>query len=271
VLTILAFGAFLLLQGAVNAKLSINLFLMSMLVLPEFGADGAAYVIPMAWTLTYEFYFYLVFSMFLAAKPHTRFIAITAIFSIAVVLGAVIPFSNQYLSVFTNPLIFEFLLGCALAHLYRSGMRLDNSTRLVLVIGALALLLSIAKMGITDSWLRIVLWGGPAAMLVYAAVLKPGPLEERKRNAVAALLEQIGNISYSLYLSHFFVLAVFVRVYALLSEKIDIGPWLAGISLFAACIFTARICYTLIENPSRTILKRWRRMQPRVVLATNVS
>jgi exopolysaccharide production protein ExoZ len=266
ILTIAAFSAFLLLQDAVNSKSSIHQFFMSMLVLPEFSTGGGAYVIPMAWTLTYEFYFYLVFSLFLAATPQTRFVGITAVFGTAVLLGATFPSSNQYVGILTNPLVLEFLLGCALAHLYRTGIRLSNFTCFMLAAGAMALLALIAKMEITDSWLRIAFWGGPAAMLVYAAVLKPSRLIMHKKSFVSSSFEHMGNISYSLYLSHFFVLAVFVRVYAMLSEKLSIGPWLASLSLFAACIVAAHICYILIENPSRLAFKKWRR--PPEILVT---
>jgi peptidoglycan/LPS O-acetylase OafA/YrhL len=69
------------------------------------------------------------------------------------------------------------------------------------------------------------------------------------------VFEHVGNISYSLYLSHFFAIAVFVRLYGSLSRHFDINPWLVGAALFGACILTAQACYLLIERPSRAALQ----------------
>jgi peptidoglycan/LPS O-acetylase OafA/YrhL len=75
------------------------------------------------------------------------------------------------------------------------------------------------------------------------------------RSLFVPAFEHVGNISYSLYLSHFFAIAVFVRLYGSLSRHFDISPWLAGAALFAVCILVAQICYLLIERPSRAALQ----------------
>lgn len=260
VLTIVAFAVSLILPG-MNSTATLQQFLMSMMLLPDSNEAGAGYIISMAWTLSYEFYFYVVFALFLAATPRFRLIGIAGFFSLMVVLGTLLPSPGSYLGILTNPLLFEFLAGCILAHLYRSGIRLSSLSRIAMAVLAVILLLSVAKASITDSWTRLLLWGFPAALIVYAAVLGPRFLGTGNYNKLTPVFRHIGDISYSLYLSHFFVLAIFVRLYDILAQKISIDPWIACGAIFALCLLVAQVCCMLIENPAR-ILLRGGRLQP---------
>lgn len=254
ILTIVAFAVSLILPG-VNSSATMQQFLMSMLLLPDSNEAAGGYIISMAWTLSYEFYFYVVFALFLATTPRLRFIGMAGFFSLMVALGTLMPSSGSYLGILTNPLLFEFLAGCVLAHLYRSGIRLSSLSRIAMAALAAILLLSVAKTSINDSWTRLLLWGFPAALVVYAAVLGPSFFETVKNSKFTQVFRHIGDISYSLYLSHFFVLAIFVRLYDILDRKISIDPWIACGAIFLLCLLVAQVCYMLIENPTRILLK----------------
>ncbi len=256
-MTVLAFAITLIFSSAVHSHPTWNQLLMSMLVLPGRDATGAyGYVITMAWTLTYEFYFYILFCLFLPMPPRARLLAMAALFGLTSLAGQVFTPVNPLLGILTNPIVFEFLLGCLLAQLSRAGKSISMLTGLVSVALAIGLLLLELKATTNNSWVRLALWATPAALLVYATVLvRPGSARRTLRSFFVPAFEHVGNISYSLYLSHFFAIAVFVRLYGSLSRHFDISPWLAGAALFAACILVAQICYLLIERPSRAALQ----------------
>jgi exopolysaccharide production protein ExoZ len=255
-LTILVFAIAMLVPGAVHSKVGWDQFLMSMIVLPGLDGNGhQEYLITMAWTLTYEFYFYLVFSIFLSTSPRKRLLWMAAVFSVGAVAHLFFPRPhNTIAAVVSSPLAFEFLAGCVLAQLIRAEIAVSRLSSFLLIAIAATALLAGMKMEVDSTWMRLVQWGLPGALLVYGMVLGPGP-KRSSPGLFVALFKHIGDISYSLYLSHFIGIAVFVRLYAMLAEKMAVAPWLAGIGLFAFCIMMAQICYLLIERPARIALQ----------------
>ena len=105
----------------------------------------------------------------------------------------------------TNPLVLEFLLGCALGFAFQKGVTLPAwSSVLLIVAGALGLFFAGRFQGVT-SFLqqdRVILFGIPAFCIVTGAVF----LEKAYSFKIPASLLLIGDSSYSLYLSHQYVL-----------------------------------------------------------------
>jgi exopolysaccharide production protein ExoZ len=270
-LTLFAAAVAMLLPGAVNAKITLHEFLMSMVMLPGIDGNGRyEYVITMAWTLTYEFYFYIIFCILLAATPRTRLLSMAAIFGLGAIVHMFHPSpQNTIVAVFSSPLAFEFLAGCVLARLLRAGISLSALSSFSLIAVGITVLFFELKMEVVGSWMRVVQWGVPGALLVYGTVLCRGWVQSSSRSFFTALFEHIGNISYSLYLSHFFGIALFVRLYAMIAKKMTIAPWLAGLCLFAFCILVAQICYVFIEKPARSALQA--RFFPKRLSAVNAA
>lgn len=259
VLTALAFGLASLAGAAVNTQIPLEKFLLSMLFLPYSAepismSDTAhlAYVIPMAWTLTFEWLFYLVFAAALAlglqAWARLRFIAVT--FVALVAAGMLARPEAPLLQVITSPLLFEFLLGCAVAVMYRRGWRLPVWLALPLALAAVGVLVNQWHGNV---FARTAVWGMASFGLIAAAALLR---HEMALSAVTRPFARLGDISYSLYLSHFFTLALFVR----LQDRL---PWLDasyGLLTVAAFVllnlFGAELCYRFIENPARRFFAR---------------
>lgn len=267
-LTILAFAIATLSGNAVHSPAPVHQFITSMLVLPgDDGTGKTGYIISMAWTLTYEFYFYLLFSVLLSATARTRFMILALTFGLCAVAERVFAPTHPLLGILTNPLLFEFLAGCLLAQLFRAGKTISQFASILLIGLAAVVLLLELKLQVQDSWARLAAWGIPAAMLVYGTVLCSTSLRPGRRPLPIQALEHVGDISYSLYLSHFFSIALFVRLYAMLSKKFAIAPELAGIALFATTLLIAQACYQWIENPSRKALQarflRKKKLAPR--------
>jgi exopolysaccharide production protein ExoZ len=261
VLTAAAFALVVLAASSVNTQISAQKFLMSMLFLPYSEtaismsmSAHTAYVIPMAWTLTFEWYFYLVFatSLALGLKPVARLPFIALCFSSAVIAGAVFQPDLLILQVLTSPLVFEFLLGSVVAIMYLRGYRLSGMQAAVLAAGSLAILANLLH---AEPMTRTLIWGLAAFMLISAATLYDG----RKRQVAAIIpFARLGDISYSLYLSHFFSLALFVRIqkhFAFVGEGFG---WLTILIFIVLTLCVAELCYRFIEEPARDFFSRRR-------------
>ena len=259
VLTALAFGLASLAGAAVNTQISGEKFLMSMLFLPYSEGDivmnldaHTAYVIPMAWTLTFEWFFYLVFASALAFGLHSyarlRFIAV--VFIALVAAGLLARPEAPILQVITSPLLFEFLLGCAVAVFYLKGLRLHPAIAVALAVTAVGVLVNQLHGTVFE---RTAIWGLASFGLVMAASLTE---RELGQSILIRPFARLGDISYSLYLSHFFTLALFVRLQDRLPPLNESFGIPAIVAFAALNIFVAEMCYRFIEDPSRKFFAR---------------
>lgn len=259
VLTALAFGLASLAGAAVNTQIGLEKFLMSMLFLPyseqaiSMSADAhTAYVIPMAWTLTFEWFFYLVFATALAFGLHSyarlRFIA--TVFVALVVIGLLAQPQAPVLQVMTSPLLFEFLLGCGVAVIYMKGLRLKTEFAVLLAVIGVAVLVNQMH---GSAFERTAIWGLAAFALISAAAL--GEREIRPTFAIRPFA-RLGDISYSLYLAHFFTLALFVRIQDRVPVLNDSFGVPAIVAFALLNILVAELCYRFIEDPARKFFAR---------------
>jgi exopolysaccharide production protein ExoZ len=166
----------------------------SLTLWPWFGAVNMPYLVP-GWTLSYELLFYAGACLVLWRK--------WAILPLAAVFVVCFAFSHTHplLGYLGNPIIFEFLLGVALAKLKPSQHRAWGM--LALVVGTLAIpLLADPRFG-DPAWNfqpsdRALVWGVPALLIVWGGLQWEGRLSGR----FWLLLVLGGEASYALYLSH---------------------------------------------------------------------
>ena len=99
---------------------------------------------------------------------------------------------------------------------------------------------------------RVFVYGLPAVALVYGSIVL-------ERNGVRAprFLSVIGDWSYSIYLSHIFVIAALARV---VSSVWTSRPWLE-VSVTAICLGAVLACgamsYYFLERPLLRVTRRW--------------
>lgn len=207
-------------------------------------------IVPMAWSLTYEVYFYLLFALLLRLTPVRRFAALAAWFVVSVAWGAWLQPKAALLHVVTDPILFEFLGGVGLALLWRRGLRWPTPLAIA-VFAAGAVALYVGELVATQAT-RAVAWGVPAWSMVAAVVLA-------RRRGLPLWLRPgaaLGDVSYSLYLSHFFVVAVFQRAVTRSALLLSASPWLLAAIFAAAAVLMAAACYRWIEQPTRRLLTR---------------
>lgn len=211
-----------------------------------------------SWSISAEWFAYLLFlplSLLVLRLPGGPRAKILAAIAFLLVMALVAPgLIGRPLTHLTHDfgiarILPEFLLGIALYHLSR---RYDLSPRAALpfVLGSLVLLALIAHFRAADT-LAVLLLAG----LIFAAA----SLERQQRAQWLAhpMLIYLGEISYSLYMTHAIVFIVYFKAAKLaLGDAYDAYLFLVGPPALILCIATAALSYHSVEMPGRRLLGR---------------
>ncbi|MFS8050433.1 acyltransferase family protein [Rhizobium sp. BR 314] len=228
-----------------NTDASVDNLIASLFFLPVIKDEVLHPVVEQGWTLSYEMFFYLIFSISLLLPEFRRlWFLITALVA-ASISHYLLP--AGYIGVFTQPVILEFSAGVIVGYLWKQGVRLSLGASIGLMVVGILLLTS-DPLSHLD---RAVRWGVPAALLLSGAVFA-----ERERAAPKLpFLHFLGDASYSIYVWH--VLTGILTTALLLRVGV---PHAAQPALIAAgSLAFAIICYLFIERP---ILRRMRPVRP---------
>jgi exopolysaccharide production protein ExoZ len=186
-----------------NTQADLPHLIASLLFLPLQRADGAMRpVVFVGWTLNCEMAFYVLFAAGLALRRRGLGVALTfAALLAAVAWGQWTRPSDPVQLFYTAPMVLEFgfgmLLGLAWPHLPRR-----RAPALALAsAAAVAFVLMLAGPGLWPGGERLLIFGLPAVVIVAAALA----LERSGLALRWAWTRQLGNASYAIYLSHFFV------------------------------------------------------------------
>jgi exopolysaccharide production protein ExoZ len=184
----------------------------SLLFIP-FDRDGRVEPInPVGWTLNYEMYFYVLFTLALVIKQELARVIVLCGSMLASTLFVFGSDLGLYAKFYTNPIILEFVFGCVLGYgFYRTrdiGLK-NHSVFLALILlgfGVIAvaqaatIYLGTAKE--LAGFTRPLVWGVAGLLIVSGAVF----LERSGRIVRADWLISLGNASYSIYLIHELIL-----------------------------------------------------------------
>jgi peptidoglycan/LPS O-acetylase OafA/YrhL len=178
---------------------------------PHFPAPSP--LLSLGWSLVFEMYFYVILTFWMWRTPRTLVRNTVLTMAAMVAFGALVNFRRPLLIIWANPILIEFLFGCLIGQLYARHTGSGTERRSVLP-GKAVLALGIAGLLTTlitgygnisyegmvlngaSSWLRVVLWGIPSALVVLGALL----WQPAMQSAVAAFVVLLGDASYSIYL-----------------------------------------------------------------------
>ena len=176
-------------------------------------------VFPLAWTLAFEMYFYLVFCASMLAG-RLRWLALASWMALTLILLPMtaggptldvrqyLMFEAPYLHLVTNPIIWEFVAGMAAGLLYLNPqVRFPNA--------ALAWQAVVYSAGFVLWWGWSGVggfhgpagWGWPLALMLLALAIASKTVTLR----TPGWLQWVGNVSYSMYLTHFLGQVVLTR------------------------------------------------------------
>jgi exopolysaccharide production protein ExoZ len=151
------------------------------------------------------------------------------------------------LKFWTAPIVIEFVYGIAAYHVWRSGVLARLPVLAAVLIAIVAWLLMAAWRA--DETTRHWQYGVPATV-VFLSVLS---LE--RRWSVPALWLLIGNASYSLYLTHAYVIQALQKKVVVLDAFTPTKVVLM-LLVVAVCCAIAVACFRLVERPSNVWLRR---------------
>jgi peptidoglycan/LPS O-acetylase OafA/YrhL len=207
-------------------------------------------VIAPGWTLNHEMLFYVIFAVALILPAVPRFVAVIGL-NVALVLVGLVFHSPLVVSFYSNPIILEFVFGVAVGWIYTSGRSASRRvSTAVVACGALAMIGLAAAWG-QEVWLRVVVWGLPAAVILLALALTENFRSVRLRPRWLF----VGDASYSIYIVH----GVFLSALFALIKHAGV-PKIAMIPLGApAAVICGMLVYRYIERPITRQLKGRRR------------
>jgi exopolysaccharide production protein ExoZ len=196
------------------------------------------------WTLNYEAIFYLAFALSLCIPPSRR-LAVLAGLLIGIACLGWIDVPRYRLG--ANPMMLQFLAGALIGRLWLQRMMPGARAGWILMGASLLMFFGSVLLGVkTDFFVRPMLWGIPAATLVLGALT----LDANGALPRAPVLQRLGDASYSIYLCHVIVLALFNRA---------IGPTNPILFLalgMALSVGAGLFCHRYVERPLLKLMRR---------------
>lgn len=219
----------------------------SYIFIPAYNSIGLPLpILGPGWSLNYEFYFYVLFSIFLLFPKRYFVPSLTVLFLFSCLSGFIVN-DNPILWMVTNPILFEFLFGIYIANLFSKG-KLKNYI-IPLAFGVALVLINIYIR--FDMQYRLFSYGVTSALLLMGVLAYENKIGIRNPNKFLLFL---ANISYSLYLSHVFSYKIILKLIP--SNIITSFPDTIAILVIIFSVVIAYIIYVLIEKPVNKILKK---------------
>jgi len=247
--TIVLFGIALAAPHLMQAtRGDVTELLKSLFFVPFVKSNGNVHpLLYLGWTLNYEILFYALFALSLVLAPRRPHLLAVALLLGLFATGRLVHFDHVPLRFWTAPIVIEFVFGITAYHVWRSGV-LARLPALAAVLIALGAWLTMAAVR-SDDEMRPLLWGLPAMVLFLAT------LSLERRWHVPALWLLIGNASYSLYLTHAYVIQALQKKVMPLDS---FAPTKVALMLLAVvvCCALAAATFWLIERPSNLWLRR---------------
>ena len=213
-------------------------------------------VLGVGWTLNYELYFYSMFALWLlVGTTRAGIVGILATIPLMIVCSLSLPPGTER-SFYTDPIALEFTFGFALGVAFTRGAISPRTGRWALLIGVICLVLG-TLLGRHDGTaglardIRFLFWGVPAAAILIAGLFVREP-----RTRIGRLLIAVGDASYSIYLTHAFVMTA----YASVIKHHVLRGMPRGAEMLVPIVVSLVIgmaTYRLIERPANEWLKAW--------------
>lgn len=202
-ITIVIASLMVIKPGLSDRPLSIPFLAKSLLFFPtSMGTHTIqSTLIPQGWSLVYEMFFYLMFALFASINYRWGLLSLGIVFSVAV---GVYPLTHEYfLRLYTDPILLNFVMGMALGFLPLGKFQ---KLRWVFIgVGSIWIWKFFPNPGeAVGNYLRV--WAVvPGATLVVAGFSLVEGIRAWKPLMIG------GDISYSMYLAHMYLMKPFVK------------------------------------------------------------
>jgi peptidoglycan/LPS O-acetylase OafA/YrhL len=201
--------------AAVIALWAIGLF-ASKVVEPSTVIESAVLLPPgngllnVAWTLSYEMYFYLIFAATLIFRSRTASVFVSSFLVVAFMFVASFLPSGAIMDFLRNPIVAEFCFGLLLGLAFYAGLRFKGvgwSLPAFFLILAAPLFVAHDNTNGLPPMGRVIAWGLPSVVILAAFISVSEP-----RGLWTRLAVLFGNASYAIYLTHPFVMVAYAKL-----------------------------------------------------------
>ncbi|WP_339266750.1 acyltransferase [Paenibacillus sp. FSL R5-0470] len=208
-----------------------------------------------AWTLSHEILFYLMFGSLIILKKRASYPIIIA-WLFATLILFLVDFAdgvsfNYWLDFLFNAFNLEFLGGLFAAHLI-----LNNKNKYGMYFIIIGLVYFILSWG-NDYYgflriNRVISYGIPSFLLIYGMV----SYEVLKKIRIPKVFVFLGDASYSIYLIHYPLLSVLNKIFLKLNIYTTLGYLAATLLVILLTIIISCVFHTIIEKPLLNVLNR---------------
>lgn len=241
---------FVLKMTATGEAWSLQALFLSLLFVPymnDFGLMQPVYTL--GWSLNYELYFYLVFAMCLFFRRQAGIPAIFAVIGGIVILPYLfgkVPLAEDPREIFgfyAHPVVLFFLAGMVIG-LLPDTFKLSPAMCLT---GAAALLIA----GVASANPVYVCLASVLAVFITSLEQSPVQASPMERSA-----ELLGEASYSIYLTHSFVLGPAVALGLKLGLLHGLAGWGYSTLTILGCVLVGVAAYIIVERPLLKYLRQ---------------
>lgn len=226
----------------------------SFLFIPYRNGEGAFQPIyKLGWTLNYEMFFYLLFAVGLASGRRLRGIWLTIALLCGIVAAGQLLAEPQHngpgliLYFFSRPILLYFVVGMALAlvHARLGTMRPMVHPALACTLAGAAVALALA-----DRPAMSLLWVGLSIVAVTMVRTRPSAAPR-----LTALAGAFGDASYSMYLTHSFLLGGYAAATAGLAARGGLALVLLIVAGCVLCFGASWVVWRWVEVPMTRLLR----------------
>ncbi|AMJ61042.1 acyltransferase family protein [Bosea sp. PAMC 26642] len=242
--------AFLVPNALSTVKLDLKHVIASFLFIPWPNPGYAGYwpVLIPGWTLNYEMFFYLIVAVSLLLVKDLRVLFVLISIS-AIVCAGMIVNEGGIFSFYAHNIILEFALGVVVGYVFKRQWRLGLLAGALCVAASFMMVFHLAD---SKEIPRIISYGLPAVLLVIGFL----EFETLAKAHIVRPAVYLGDISYSLYLTHVIALPVLTAVFLQVLNRFhyDLSAIYLPVAVLVA-VMAGGLTYALVEMPLTRLLQ----------------
>jgi exopolysaccharide production protein ExoZ len=224
-------------------------YINTIFLLPKHLAINAA-----SWTLSYELYFYLVFSLIILSKK-LKFIPLLILaisFYNSIILNPNADFIKPtYFTFFFSGYNFEFMFGVLICQFYHK----INFSKILSILFVFISVVIITQLGHNvgdfDTYKRIITFGMPSGLILLSLL----NLEKNHGLRFSKFLIMLGDASYVLYLIHFPMMLLLNKIPVLLGYSFSINTEIYySYFIIISIVITSIYIHKWVEKPLNKLI-----------------
>ena len=254
-----------------STKADLGNLALSLLFIPYFKENGFLEpILAVGWTLNYEMYFYLCTFLCIVFFRNKGIIAVAIPVTIIFIITNLVNMpTSPYVKFLSSWRVLEFICGIIIYKFMRFNHEFSPIKSLLLIIGAIS---CIALLALQEIYAKPLMSAFASIFLSSSIVIIFINLEStfnKVPKAIDDFFVAIGDASYATYLTHFFIMNLFIKIFC---EKIfhvsgESAPLL--IINFVICLIGGQVFYVLIDKPLHKYARNALRMALKPLLVIN--